>query len=63
MSALLDAFEIAKKILTVSADLDRLSQDARALAHTVTDHEIRLVRIETTLEIARRPSPLTLPGN
>lgn len=52
MSLLSDAFAATKKILLVSEELDRLSADTKALAHAVQDHEQRLIRVETTLELA-----------
>jgi hypothetical protein len=62
MSLLSDALATTKKILLVSEELERLSEDMRSLARTVTDHEHRLIRIETTIEIAQRTSRRTLPG-
>jgi hypothetical protein len=63
MSLLSDALTATKKILLVSEELDRLSDDTKSLARTVTDHEHRLIRIETTIEIAQRtPRRRTLPG-
>jgi hypothetical protein len=62
MSLLSDALATTKKILLVSEELDRLSEDTRSLARTVTDHEHRLIRIETTIEIAQRTTRRTLPG-
>ena len=52
MSLLADALAATKKILLVSEELDRLSEDTRALAHAVKDHEHRLIRVETTLDLA-----------
>ena len=63
MSLLSDAFATTKKILLVSEELNRLSEDTKALAHAVTDHEHRLIRIETTIQIAQHGSHLILPGN
>jgi hypothetical protein len=63
MTLLADALAATKKILLVSEELNRLSEDTKALAAAVTDHEHRLIRIETTLEVVRRPSRRTLPGN
>lgn len=63
MSLLSDAFATTKKIILVSEELDRLSEDTKALAHAVTDHEHRLIRIETTIEIAQRGPGRTLPGS
>ncbi len=63
MSTVQDIFAATRKILLISEELNRLSDDTKALSNTVRDHEIRLVRIETTLDIAQRGSKLTLPGN
>lgn len=52
MSVLSDALAATKKILLVSEELDRLSEDTKAFAHAVQDHEHRLIRIETTLDLA-----------
>ncbi len=43
--------------------MDRLARDTDRLAQTVADHEGRLIRIETTLEIAQRKPGLLLPGS
>ena len=56
MSLLADAFATTKKILLVSEELNRLSEDTKTLAHTVTDHEHRLIRLETTVDLALRSS-------
>jgi hypothetical protein len=63
MSLLSDAFATTRKILLVSEEINRLSEDSKALARTVTDHEHRLIRIETTIQIAQQGTHLTLPGN
>lgn len=63
MTLLADAFAATKKILLVSEELNRLSEDTKALARAVTEHEHRLIRIETTIEIAQRGSRRTLPGS
>jgi hypothetical protein len=63
MTLLSDAFAATKKILLVSEELNRLSEDSKELARTVTDHEHRLIRLETTLEIAKKLSRRNLPGN
>lgn len=63
MSLLSDAFATTKKIIMVSEDLKRLSEESKELSRTVTDHEGRLIRIETTLAIAARSSRLVLPGS
>lgn len=66
MTLLADALNATKKILLVSEELNRLSEDTKALASTVTDHEHRLIRIETTIDLAlqqqlRRRGPKELP--
>ena len=63
MSLLSDALAATKKILLVSEELDRLSDDTKALARAVTDHEHRLIRLETVIEVTRRSPRRTLPGN
>jgi hypothetical protein len=63
MSVAAEVLTVVKKIFLVSEELTRLSADIRELSHIVNDHEIRLVRIETTLDIARRAPRATLPGN
>ena len=62
MSLLADAFATTKKILLVSEELNRLSEDSRSLARTVSDHEHRLIRLETTVDLALRSSLRKLPG-
>jgi hypothetical protein len=62
MSLLSDAFSTTKKILLVSENLDRLTEESRQLTRTVTDHEHRLIRIETMIEMTPRSSNRTLPG-
>jgi hypothetical protein len=63
MSLLADAFATTKKILLVSEELNRLSEDIKALSLAVTDHEHRLIRIETTIALTQRGSRRILPGN
>jgi hypothetical protein len=63
MSLLSDAFATTKKIILVSEELNRLSEDSKALARAVTAHEHRLIRIETTLDIARLMSRRNLPAD
>ncbi|HXE07529.1 MAG TPA: hypothetical protein VN612_06515 [Acidobacteriaceae bacterium] len=54
MSLLSDALATTKKIFLVSEELDRLSEDVRELARAVADHEGRLIRIETMIEMTQR---------
>lgn len=64
MSLLSDAFAMTKKILLVSEELNRLSDDCKALSRAVSDHERRLIRVETMIELGgHRTSRRTLPGN
>jgi len=62
MSLLSDAFATTKKILLVSEELGRLREDCNALSAKVTDHEHRLIRIETMIEMSAKPSRRSLPG-
>jgi len=62
MSLLSDAFAMTKKIVLVSENLDRLTEESRQLSRTVVDHEHRLIRIETVLEVSQHTSRRTLPG-
>ena len=62
MSLLSDAFAMTKKVLLVSENLDRLSEESRQLSRNVMDHEHRLIRIETVLEVSQHASRRTLPG-
>jgi ubiquinone biosynthesis protein UbiJ len=62
MSLLADAFATTKKILLVSEELNRLSDDTKALARAVADHEHRLIRLETTVDLALGSSRRRLPG-
>ena len=61
MTLLADALATTKKILLVSEELNRLSEETKALSRTVADHEGRLIRIETIIDIARQGSGMTLP--
>lgn len=63
MTLLADALATTKKILLVSEELNRLSEETKTLSQTVADHEGRLIRIETIIDLARQGSNLTLPGN
>lgn len=62
MSTAGDIFSVLKKIILVSEDLDRLSNEVKALSDDLRDHEGRLIRIETTLSLASKRSRLILPG-
>ena len=62
MTLIADALATTKKILLVSEELDWLSDDVESLARTVADHERRLIRMETVIEIAQSGARITLPG-
>jgi hypothetical protein len=62
MSTLSEMIAATKKILLVTDDIDRLTEDIKSLSIQVTDHEHRLIRIETIIEMAPRRSNRTLPG-
>jgi hypothetical protein len=62
MSALAEVLAATKKILLVTDDIKRLSADSESLSHKVADHEHRLIRIETIIEMTPRRSQRTLSG-
>jgi hypothetical protein len=63
MSALAEVLAATKKILLVTDDLKRLSADSESLSNKVADHERRLIRLETIIEVTPRRSHRTLSGN
>jgi hypothetical protein len=63
MSTLSEVLAATKKILLVPDDIKRLSADSEALSNKVADHEHRLIRIETIIEMTPRRSHRTPPGN
>ncbi len=63
MTLLTDALATTKKILLVSEELDRISEDLKSLSGAVADHERRLIRMETVIEIAKSGARLSLPGS
>ena len=63
MSTLSEVLAATKKILLVTDDIKRLSADSEALSNKVADHEHRLIRLETIIEMTPRRSRRTLPGN
>jgi hypothetical protein len=62
MSTLSEVLAATKKVLLVTDDIKRLSEDSRALSERVADHEHRLIRIETIIEMTPRRSHRTLQG-
>ncbi len=60
MSWLNDLGENLKKIVLMEYKIDQLGEEVRNLRTDVLDHQTRLVRIETMIEMAQsrhRPSP------
>ena len=62
MSTLAEVLAATKKILLVTDDIKRLSEESEELSEKVADHEHRLIRIETIIEMTPRRSHRTLPG-
>ena len=63
MSTLSEVLAATKKILLVTDDIKRLSADSESLSNKVADHERRLIRVETIIEMTPQRSRHTLPGN
>jgi hypothetical protein len=62
MSTFGEVLEATKKVLLVVDDIKRLTKDCDALSTKVADHEHRLIRIETMIELSGRRSRRVLPG-
>jgi hypothetical protein len=62
MSTLSEVIAATKKVLLVTDDIKRLSHECDTLATKVADHEHRLIRIETMIEMGERRSRRVLPG-
>jgi len=62
MSTAGDAFNLIKRILLINEDMARLSASVDRLNTTVSQHEIRLIRLETLAEMSPRPRRAVLPG-
>jgi hypothetical protein len=54
MSAWTEIRDGIRKVILMQDHLERLSGDAAKLSAQLADHERRLVRIETMIEIAQR---------
>ena len=54
MGALADAVAVLKDVLRMRDDLDRLSKNVDKLADVANDLDRRMIRIETTVEIASK---------
>ncbi len=52
MSALNRLLESVREVIVLGSEMKRLNDDVRDLALEVRDHERRLVRIETLIEVA-----------
>ena len=46
-----------KDLVVMRSELDRMADDLATTRAEVRTHEIRLVRIETMIEIGERPAP------
>jgi hypothetical protein len=53
MSWIGDTFAGMKRIIQLDSDVERLRHAVEKLDGTVVDHEKRLIRIETMIEMAR----------
>lgn len=53
MSWIGDTFAGMKRIIQLDSDVERLRQAVEKVDDTVVDHEKRLIRIETMIEMAR----------
>lgn len=62
MSTLGEVLDAAKKVLLVVDDIKRLSHAVDTLSEKVTDHERRLIRIETIIEVGGIRTRRTLSG-
>jgi hypothetical protein len=62
MSTLGEILAATKKALLVTEDLQRLARDCEALTRKVVDHEHRLIRIETMIEMGGKRPRRSLPS-
>ena len=53
MSWISDTFAGMKRIIQLDSDVERLRQAVEKIDTAVTDHEKRLIRIETLIELSR----------
>ena len=63
MSTATDVLGAVKKVLLVSEDVARLNAKVEELSRQVTDHEHRLIRLETLMQLAAQPHRIILPGS
>lgn len=57
MSAWSDLRDSIRKIILMQDKIDRLAQGVDRVASEVMDHEKRLIRIETLIEVAQNRGP------
>jgi hypothetical protein len=53
LSWISDTFAGMKRIIQLDSDVERLRQAVEKIDTAVTDHEKRLIRIETLIELSR----------
>lgn len=61
MSAFKEVVDGIREVLRMSDDLKRTADSLKALAIEVREHDRRLIRLETMMEIATGQSPRTTP--
>lgn len=62
MSTATDILGAVKKILLLSEDMERLKAKVEDISRQVADHEHRLIRLETVMQMATQPRRIHLPG-
>lgn len=62
MSAIKDAIGGIREVLRMSDDIKRASDGLKALALEVREHDRRLVRLETMVEVAQRQAGYASTG-
>ena len=64
MSATSDFFNVAKKIIFVTENINALNEKVATIAKNVAGIDCRLIRIETLAEMSQRPARRrNLPGD
>lgn len=63
MSWLGEAFSYFKKLALLDSEVERLSRAMETMKDELREHDNRLVRVETVIELSRnvRPAPPRLP--
>lgn len=54
-------FDAMRSTVEMRGDIDRNAEKLRDTADAVLDHEKRLIRLETMVEMSARPTPRRLP--